>query len=123
VPLTCVIVDDSPDFLRAASKLLQREGMPVLGTAHTGQQAVEVTAATQPGVVLVDVSLRDESGFDVARRLNELDERGDLAIILISTRSGSEFAELIEKSPALGFIPKSKISVSAVRSMVEAVTD
>jgi DNA-binding NarL/FixJ family response regulator len=96
--------------------------MPVLGAAHTGQEAVEVTAATRPGVVLVDVSLGDESGFDVARRLNELDA-GGVAIILISTRSGAEFAELVEKSPALGFISKSEISADAVRSMVDAVPD
>jgi CheY-like chemotaxis protein len=119
VPLTCVIVDDSLEFLHAASTLLEREGLAVLGTASSGAQAVEVTIAARPEVVLVDVSLHGESGFDVARMLHQLDHGAMPAIIMISTQPANEFPDLIERSPALGFIPKSEISANAVRAMVD----
>jgi DNA-binding LytR/AlgR family response regulator len=70
----------------------------------------------RPDVVLVDITLGTESGFGVARRLAE--NRTEAAIILISTHTEADFAELIEKSPAVGFVPKSDLSGSIVRRLV-----
>jgi len=67
-------------------------------------------------VVLVDIRLGDESGFDLARRLTS-------TVILISTYAESEYAEEIAASPAAGFIPKTQLSASAVLRIVGASTD
>ena len=67
--LRCVIVDDSPAVLRAASELLEGQGIVVLGVAATGVQAVRLIDELEPDVVLVDIDLGPESGFDLARRL------------------------------------------------------
>ena len=44
--------------------------------------------------------LANESGFDLVRRLVALDRAGETAVILISTHSGEDFADLIAESPA-----------------------
>jgi histidine triad (HIT) family protein len=45
--------------------------LQVVGTARTAAQAVEKVATAHPDVVLVDVALGAESGFDLTRQHNE----------------------------------------------------
>ena len=113
-----MIVDDSEQFLRAAMSSLSRNGVEIVGTAIDSETALEQVARLRPDGVLVDVGLGDESGFDLASRLvdafPELAER----VVLISTRSEDEYGELVEASPAAGFILKSELSASAVQALV-----
>lgn len=116
--LRCLIVDDSSSFLEAAQALLEREGLSVVGVASSGEEALRRADELRPDVVLVDISLRGESGFEVARRLVGDAEDGGSSVILISTHSESDFADLIAVSPAIGFLPKSDLSADAIRRMV-----
>jgi DNA-binding NarL/FixJ family response regulator len=69
----------------------------------------------RPEVVLVDVDLGGESGFDLARRsANAPTPR----VILISTHAKDDFDELIEESPAAGFISKSELSAAAIEAVL-----
>ena len=115
-----LIVDDNVSFLGAAQVLLEREGLSVVGVASTTAEALEQTADLRPDVVLVDIMLGRESGFALARRLVEDDGSGESAVILISTHSQADFAELIAESPAAGFLPKSELSATAIRRTLDA---
>lgn len=116
--LRCLIVDDSSSFLEAAQTLLEREGLSVAGVASSGAEALSRAAELRPDVVLVDISLGKESGFEVASRLVENSEDGGSTVILISTHAEADFADLIATSPAIGFLPKSELSADAIRRMV-----
>jgi DNA-binding NarL/FixJ family response regulator len=116
--LRCVIVDDSPAVLRAASELLECQGIVVVGVASTGVQAVRLIEELEPDVVLVDIDLGPESGFDLARRLVETPDRAGTRSILISTHDGADFANLIAGSPAIGFLPKSDLSATAIHRLL-----
>jgi DNA-binding NarL/FixJ family response regulator len=118
VSLSCLIVDDNEAFLAAATTMLEREGVTVVGSSSSSADAVRSVDALRPDVVLVDVSLGEENGFDLARVLDE-DHHASGAVILISTRSRTELAELIERSPARGFIAKADLSGDAIRSLLE----
>jgi DNA-binding NarL/FixJ family response regulator len=114
-----LIVDDSRLFLEAARVLLEREGLRVVGVAVTAAQAVRRAAELRPDVVLVDIMLGGESGFDLARRLSGHDRVGGAAVILISTYSEADFADLIAESPATGFLPKGELSAHAIRRIAD----
>ena len=116
-PLTCVIVDDSPEFLEAARRFLADDGVTVVGFAATSDQAVNQTLALAPDVALVDIDLGTESGFDVVQRLAGLPDGGPPAV-LISAESGSELAELVDASSALGFVSKTDLSGDAIRKLL-----
>jgi two-component system nitrate/nitrite response regulator NarL len=118
VKLRCLIVDDSSSFLEAAQAMLEREGLSVVGVASTGSEALAHAEESRPDVVLVDISLGKESGFEVARRLVANTEDGGSKVILISTHSEADFADLIATSPAIGFLPKSELSADAIRRML-----
>ena len=121
--LRCVIVDDSPAVLRAASELLEGEGIAVVGVAATGEQAVCLMEELEPDVMLVDIVLGSESGFDLARRLLHTRDGAGSRTILISTHDEADFAKLIEASPAIGFLPKSDLSSTAIRRLLAGAHD
>ena len=117
MPLRCLIVDDNAAFLRVARALLEREGVTVVGVASNGSDAVRQATEFQPDVVLVDIALGPESGFDVARELAR-DGAGGSAVILISTHAEADFAELIDDAPVAGFVAKSDLSTEEIRRLV-----
>jgi len=114
----CLIVDDSRPFLEAARTLLEREGLTVAGVASASADALRQAETLQPDVVLVDVSLGNESGFELAQRLVADHARG-VSVILISTRSEADLADAIALSPAAGFISKSELSADAIRGLLD----
>jgi DNA-binding NarL/FixJ family response regulator len=117
VALSCLIVDDNRPFLDAARALLEREGVTVPGVASTAAEALQQAEKLRPDVVLVDITLGEESGFDVARSLVTSDG-GGATVILISTHAESDFSDLIDESPAAGFLPKSELSAGAIRQIL-----
>ncbi|MEV7339832.1 response regulator [Streptomyces sp. NPDC093544] len=112
--MRCLLVDDSARFLEAARALLERGGVQVVGVASTGAEAIARVHDLTPDVVLVDLDLDGESGFDLARRI----AGGAIAVILISTHSLEDFQELIAASPAHGFLHKSALSAGAIRELL-----
>jgi DNA-binding NarL/FixJ family response regulator len=114
--LRCLIVDDNDVFLEAARALLEREGLTIAGVASTSAEALRTAEMLQPEVVLVDVSLGEESGLELARRLVADFDHG-ATVILISTRSETDVADLVAPSPAAGFLSKAELSADAIRSL------
>lgn len=118
MPVRCLIVDDSRDFLRVASDLLERDGIWVVGVASTAAQAGQACGELRPDVVLVDIDLGEESGFKVARQLAGQLGHDKPRVILISAYSPEDFADVMADTPAAAFLPKSAVSGSAVLGIV-----
>jgi two-component system, NarL family, nitrate/nitrite response regulator NarL len=123
VALRCLIVDDNARYGEASRALLEREGVAVVGVATNGQQAEWLARRFRPDVVLVDIFLGTESGFDVARRLVS-DARGPVPdVILMSTYDEREFLDLIAASPAVGFLGKRSVSAAAIEELLARADD
>src|SRR6266480_390277 len=95
-----LIVDDNRLFLEAARVLLEQGGLRVAGVAATSAEALRLAEELRPDVVLVDITLGAESGFDLARRLTGQHRANGSVVILISTHVEADFADLIAESPA-----------------------
>jgi CheY-like chemotaxis protein len=114
MPLRCLLVDDSDAFLQAASVLLQREGMTVVGVASNTAEALQRASALRPDVILIDIGLGEESGFDLARLLAQDGQGSSAQLIMISARAETDYTELIADSPAAGFLAKSELSAQGI---------
>jgi DNA-binding NarL/FixJ family response regulator len=117
VPLRCVIVDDNSAFLEGATDLLRREGLEVVGVASDSAEAIRLVTELRPEVTLVDIELGSEDGFELTERLSEISAGSK--VILVSTYSEEDLAPLIRASPALGFVPKARLSAQAIRDTLE----
>ncbi|HEV3380868.1 MAG TPA: response regulator transcription factor [Trebonia sp.] len=116
--MRCVIVDDDEAFIQAAGALLEREGMRVAGVATNSAEALQRALALRPDIVLIDIRLGAESGFDVAAKLAGAWRLATL--IMISTHDGADYADLIAESPVAGFLPKAELSAAAIRRILDA---
>jgi DNA-binding NarL/FixJ family response regulator len=116
--MRCLIVDDSAHFVAAARGLLERQGFTVVGVASTCAEALRCFEELRPDVTLVDVNLAGESGFDVAEQLHRATSAAPSPVILISTHAAQDFADLIEASPAAGFVSKSALTAAAIRDLI-----
>jgi two-component system, NarL family, nitrate/nitrite response regulator NarL len=116
VQLRCVIVDDDEAFVKVAQAVLERDGVTVIGAASSCAEAIQRSEALRPDVVLIDIRLGQESGFDVARQL--ADNRHPAAMIMISTHAAEDYADLIAETPVAGFLPKAQLSSAAIRRIL-----
>jgi CheY-like chemotaxis protein len=117
--MRCLIVDDSAEFRDAASAMLERAGITVVGKATNSAEALRCYEDLRPDVALVDVDLGGEDGFELAEQLALASAASRLAVILVSTYAESDLAEMIDASPAVGFLQKFSLSPDAIRELVK----
>jgi CheY-like chemotaxis protein len=113
----CLLVDDNALYVGEARDLLERQGMSVIGVASNSGEALAIAAANRPDVALVDIDLGVESGLDVARALATCGE--PVSVILISAYAEKDLRELLDDTPAVGFLPKSILSRKAIEGLLE----
>lgn len=114
--MRCLIVDDSAVFIHAVCRLLEHQGIRVVGVASTSEEASRRFSELRPDVTLVDVELGDESGFDVAEQLHAIEPSAPL--ILVSTHGAEQFAEMVDESSAVGFISKTGLTSDAILDLL-----
>lgn len=117
--MRCLLVDDNAGFLASARALLAGQGVLVVGTASTGAEALRAAAVLRPDVVLVDVALGAEDGFELARRLAAGGGgQAGAAVIMISAAAGADYADLVAASPAAGFLAKTELSAAGIAKIL-----
>src|SRR3954447_21914697 len=82
VTLRCLLVDDSREFLTSATRLLESQGVEVVGRATNGREALRLALALAPDVALVDIDLGEEDGLAVAHEIE--DQVASVRVVLIS---------------------------------------
>jgi DNA-binding NarL/FixJ family response regulator len=119
--MRCLLVDDNAAFLSSARTLLERQGVTIVGMASTSAEALRLATELRPDVVLVDIALGAENGFDLASRLAQSNGDGAaMAVIMISTAAESDYADLVAESPAAGFLAKAELSAAGIRRILAA---
>jgi DNA-binding NarL/FixJ family response regulator len=122
MPIRCLIVDDNASFREEMRGLLEEQGIDVVGTAASGADALAQIAELRPEVALIDIDLGPESGLALAGRVREPAGGAAPHVILISTYDENRFADLIERSPALGFLSKTELSAASIGRMLSSAT-
>jgi two-component system, NarL family, nitrate/nitrite response regulator NarL len=66
-----LIADDHPIFRDGLRRLLQSEGMRVVGEAPNGDEAVKLARQLSPDILLLDVAMPQKPGLEALRELAE----------------------------------------------------
>ncbi|MEO5695374.1 MAG: response regulator [Usitatibacter sp.] len=85
--LRILLVDDNEDAAETMAMLLDAQGHDVK-FAFDGATALRLAAEHKPQVVLLDITLPDMDGYEVARRLRATPD-GRMAVIMAVTGYGS----------------------------------
>jgi DNA-binding NarL/FixJ family response regulator len=117
VTRTVLIVDDHPSFRASARAMLESAGFDVVGEAADGASAIDAIGELDPGIVLLDVSLPDMTGFDLCDEIC-CGEGPIPDVILVSSRDRADYGELVSTSPARGFVPKGELSGDVIDALL-----
>jgi len=80
---TVLVVDDEPEIVRLVRDYLERAGFEVM-TAATGAAALREFTRHRPDLVILDLTLPETDGLDVAR---DMRRAGDVPIIMLTART------------------------------------
>ncbi len=108
-PIRVLIADDHALVRAGIRALVEKiEGIVVVGEAGKGSEAMKMIRELKPGLMLLDITMPDGSGFDV---LDYITKRfPDIKVIVLTVHEAGEYAIRALREGAAGFLPKSAAS-------------
>jgi DNA-binding NarL/FixJ family response regulator len=113
-PIRLLLADDSPAILEMVVKML-KTNFVITGAFTDGESVLQEFSALMPDVIVLDISMGNVSGLDVARRLKEMDCKAKF--IFLTVHEDPDFVLAAMAVGASGYVFKSAIN----RDLVEAI--
>ncbi|MDP7132577.1 MAG: response regulator transcription factor, partial [Planctomycetota bacterium] len=111
-----LLVDDHPMLRHGlASYINQQEGLLVCGEAENLEQGLSRIESLDPGLVIVDITLRGSDGIELIRRIRA--DGNQVPILVLSMHDESLYAERVLRTGANGYIMKEE----AREKVIEAI--
>lgn len=121
LPLKLLLVDDSPDVLHDLQLLLELSGeMEIVGETNNGLEAVDLAAALLPDVVLMDLELPGQDGFEATRQIKS--QQCAPRVIILSMHASPVDRERARASGADDFVVKGS-SYETLRNAILGIAD
>ncbi len=116
-----LLLDDSAITLEMEKAVLEERGYEVAVAANLLEFQAELDQF-QPEVILTDLMMPDISGKDIVRVLKQDFHTERIPIILFSSKSDDELAEIAEQAGADGYLSKSH-GIEKLGDMVDELVD
>lgn len=113
---TVLLVDDSEKTLILAKAVLSAGC--VVATATNGQAALAAATAQNPDVVVLDISMPDMNGFELAKRLRSAGCTAQL--VYLTVHEEEELILAAKTAGALGYVVKTRIASDLAFAVREA---
>lgn len=81
-----LIVEDSPTDRHIAESICTSNGYKVI-TATEGEQVIEMATNLEPDLILLDVILPKQNGYQVCRQLKKTPSTADIKVIMVTSKS------------------------------------
>jgi DNA-binding NarL/FixJ family response regulator len=121
VPLRILIADDHDVVRRGLKSLLESsEGWEVCGEANNGRQALELAQTLKPDVAVLDVTMPELGGLEVARQIARSLPRTE--ILILTMHESEELLREVLRAGARGYVLKTDSGRDLVKA-VEAVSE
>ncbi len=103
--LKLLLVDDHTLFLEGLKAMLQdHKEISVVGLATDGDEAVRLAEKEQPEVVLLDLKMPGDSGFEVLEKIHEVSPESHIVVLTNSTDNRDVWKAI--KMGARGYLTK-----------------
>ena len=81
-----LIIDDDHDFVNITKSHLQKAGFDV-AVAYNGEEGIEKTRAERPDLILLDIVMPGQDGFDVCERLKSDENTRVIPVIMMTSQA------------------------------------
>lgn len=110
------LVDDHPLLREGLAGLIDRQpGYKVCGEAETAAEALEGIAKAKPDAAIVDLSLREGSGFELIKAIRT--HSPATAVLVLSMHDERRYAERCIRAGARGYIMKAELATRVVDAL------
>jgi two-component system chemotaxis response regulator CheY len=99
-----LVVDDSPYIQKELSKILEKHGCEVVGTAGNGLEGVKKYKELKPDFVTLDLVMPQMGGIQTLALLKKID--AEATVIMVSSMSGKDKIVECAKAGAKHYILK-----------------
>jgi DNA-binding NarL/FixJ family response regulator len=123
MPLRIILADDHHIVRQGCRILLEREGLDVVGEAAEGREAVELTKAQAPDVVVLDLSMPGLNGLDAAREILQVCPRTHIVLLTMHAEEYQILAAI--RAGIRGYVEKTRAAdelVAAIRQVAAGST-
>jgi DNA-binding NarL/FixJ family response regulator len=111
-----LIADDHAHFRGGLNALLlSAADCEVIGEAATGEQAIELAAALQPDVILMDINMPSINGIEATRRILHTSPHISVLVLTMFDDDDSVFAAL--RAGARGYLLKGALKAEILRAI------
>jgi DNA-binding NarL/FixJ family response regulator len=118
-PIRVLVADDHMLVRTGIRHVLESEpGFEVVGEAASGSEAVALAGELQPDVVVLDISMPDESGLEVAARIGST--AGGPRLLILSMHNNTEYVLESVRAGAHGYLLKDT-AATELRNAIRAV--
>ena len=119
-PLQVYIVEDSPIIRRLLESTIEAAGAALVGYSDEAASAIADLSVLRPDLILIDLSLKSGSGFDVLDALRTLDPRPSAIKVVLTNHASEQFRSLSFRLGANGFFDKGS-ETSQVLALINAL--
>jgi DNA-binding NarL/FixJ family response regulator len=99
-----LLVDDHDLFRTGLRNLLEEQGVPVIGEAGTGAQAIRYVRELAPDVVVMDLNMPGMSGVEATRQITSIAPLTRVVVLTISDQDGDVMDAIL--AGACGYLLK-----------------
>jgi DNA-binding NarL/FixJ family response regulator len=118
-PIRVLVVDDHMIVRTGIRHVLESEpGFEVVGEAANATDALSLTAELRPDVVVLDISMPDVSGLELAARLRS--SGGGARVLILSMHNNAEYVLESVRAGAHGYLLKDT-AATELRTAIRAV--
>jgi DNA-binding NarL/FixJ family response regulator len=111
-----LLVDDHPLVRERLAEVINREAdLIVCAEAEDRHHAIELIKARYPGLVIVDITLRNSDGLDLIKDIHS--RWPGLLMLVVSMHDESLYAERVIRAGARGYITKQEATRSILRAI------
>ena len=116
-PPRVLLVDDNDNMLALARTTLAPACI-VVGTAKDGPSALQAAHDLRPDVIVLDISLQNMTGFEVAARLRNSGSKA--ALVFLSLYAEDDFVVNARAVGAIGYVVKTRMVSDLLHAVTEA---
>jgi DNA-binding NarL/FixJ family response regulator len=113
-----LLADDSAAILRNVAKTVA-EKFEVVGAVNEGQAALDECRRLKPDVVVLDISMGDPDGIQVARKLR--DSGSSSKVVFLTVHEDADFVSAALGAGGLAYVVKSRLSTDLVPGIIAAL--
>jgi DNA-binding NarL/FixJ family response regulator len=122
VQASVLLADDNRPVLQHVSKMLESAtDFRVVAAVSDGKAVVRECLSRRPDIVVLDISMGDTSGIDVATQLR--DEGCPSKIVFLTVHQDPDFLNAAMGAGGRGYVVKSRLSTDLISALNAAMSD